>query len=134
MKTFLAPCAGARVKSALEQPAAGEVWNGRSHPQGGPLGDDEAAAANETVAAHVVAAPHHTRGVNLFEKVIRNRSDHDALAIAHEAAVVLPPRSAFLMSDIKRMAPLLQGAAPPLKGVSDLVMLRGSKVRSEPRS
>lgn len=48
--------------------------------------------------------------VNLFDRLISNKSDADAEALAHETPVLLPPRSRFLMSDITRLKPLLPGA------------------------
>ena len=47
---------------------------------------------------------------NLFDRLIANEGATEAGALAHEAPVLLPPRTVFLMSDITRMRPLLPGA------------------------
>ena len=61
---------------------------------------------------------------NLYDVLIRNCGDSDAAAADHEAQVVLPPRSAFLMSDVTRLGPLLPGAVlKPLASVRALLLL-----------
>ena len=47
--------------------------------------------------------------VNLFDTVICNPSDEDLLADACGHALVIPAQAAFLLSDVKKLGPLLQG-------------------------
>lgn len=49
--------------------------------------------------------------VNLFDKVISNSHEFDQLADAHDSQVLIPPHASFLMSDIKKLQPLLSGKA-----------------------
>ena len=95
--------------AATEQAAAAEAWPARSPAPPSRESASADAEANADAGAANERARSAPPAVNLFEKIIRNRSDRDLAATAHEAAVVVPPRSAFLMSDIKLMAPLLQG-------------------------
>lgn len=64
--------------------------------------------------------------MNLFDRLISNDGDVEAEAVAHEARVLLPPRSRFLMSDITRLTPLLPGAPliPPRRSQQMLCELR----------
>lgn len=50
-------------------------------------------------------------GGRLFGRLIANPADRERVADAGGHRVLLPPRSAFLMSDFKQLAPLLEHAA-----------------------
>lgn len=58
---------------------------------------------------HRSCAAAQAPAVNLFDRLISNDDGVEAEALAHETPVLLPPRSAFLMSDITRLKPLLPG-------------------------
>ena len=46
---------------------------------------------------------------NLFGELVRNDTAAEAVGLAAGQAVVIPARSAFLMSDVKQLGPLVQG-------------------------
>ena len=60
--------------------------------------------------------PHIPQPANcdLFDQLIRNDDEHEALGLAHEARVVLPARTAFMLGDIKDISRLVQGACSAL--------------------
>ena len=47
---------------------------------------------------------------DLFNKLISNDDEQEALGLAHEARIVLPARTAFMLGDIKDISRLVQGA------------------------
>ena len=47
---------------------------------------------------------------DLFNKLISNNDKQEALGLAHEARIVLPARTAFMLGDIKDISRLVQGA------------------------
>ena len=57
----------------------------------------------------VVAEGMHGVSVNLFDNLIFNDGDQEEVADAFGHAVLIPARAAFLLSDIKKLNPLLAG-------------------------
>lgn len=49
--------------------------------------------------------------VNLFDAVHSNSHESERLATAYQSQVLIPPHSNFLISDVKRLQPLLSGMA-----------------------
>jgi len=94
--------------TAAQNAGAADAYHGRPKPPHRIEVTDKNAAAG--LQSLLDTAPNEVCTVNLLNKVIRNKLHRDLTAVAHEAAVVMPPCSAFLMSDIKCMTPLLQGA------------------------
>ena len=65
----------------------------------------------------------HTEPRNLFNQLISNDSDTDELADAAGHAVILPPRSRFMIADITSLKPLLAGGlsyTPPCSSTCDM--------------
>ena len=65
----------------------------------------------------------YTEPRNLFNQLISNDSDEDELADAAGHAVILPPRSHFMISDITSLKPLLAGglsSTPPCSSTCDM--------------
>jgi hypothetical protein len=65
----------------------------------------------------------YTEPRNLFNQLISNDSDEDELADAAGHAVILPPRSRFMISDITSLKPLLAGglsSTPPCSSTCDM--------------
>ena len=58
---------------------------------------------------HVVAEGMHGGPVNLFDNLIFNDGDQEEVADAFGHAVLIPAHAAFLLSDIKKLNPLLTG-------------------------
>ena len=47
--------------------------------------------------------------LNLFDTMLSNQHEAERIATAHETQVLIPAHAAFLMSDIKKLQPLLSG-------------------------
>jgi hypothetical protein len=50
-----------------------------------------------------------TQGSNLFNVLIENGQELERWALAHTAEVLVPRQARFLISDVTRLQPLLQG-------------------------
>lgn len=57
----------------------------------------------------VVAEGSHGSPVNLFDNLICNNKDEEQVADAFGHAVLIPAQASFLLSDIKKLSPLLTG-------------------------
>lgn len=53
--------------------------------------------------------PHEEPTVNLFDTLISNSHHQERSAAAYDAQVLIPAHATFLMSDVKRLQPLLSG-------------------------
>lgn len=74
-----------------------------------PLVDDE----DQERCVQSLDASDGTSHLDLFSRVTENPAEHAAVTMLMGEEYVIPPRTAFLLSDFSRMEPLIRCEIPP---------------------
>ena len=79
----------------------------------GPDEEPEVLPSESDCGCEGLLQPLSRGSCKLYDALIVNRGSRDSAAIAAEWHVVMPPHSAFLMSDVTRLSPLMPGKPLP---------------------
>lgn len=79
----------------------------------GPDGEPEVLPSESDCGCEGLPQPLPQGSCKLYDALIVNHGPRDSAAMAAEWHVVMPPHSAFLMSDVTRLSPLMPGKLLP---------------------